>query len=1499
MSLSDMDSTAFAGSDEGSTSHSYETFQQLLPLRTGYPASITKSQPPQIKLKQNKSLFGKLIKSTQALYDHLGEDTWILDRRLETLDKTNLSDEAVVFLASTVPKTPETKQLYRMIDEYLDCPASSRNGSTQFDEVILMIELGVRHILDITMVAIPLFDILARLYEGRFEQGSDISDIDKSIDRHSQAISLAAADPAGRPGLYNNQGTSYLTRFRHLKHPADVDRAIEVLTRAASSVSTDPTLKSTILHNLSIAYITRFRQSGALPDIDAAIKHRSQALFLLPDGHKDRPSRFEGLGIAYHGRFERLGQATDINDAINNHERAINLTPNGNPRKLARLCNLAVAYQSRFQHQGSPEDIQNAIDRLSQVVALAPSSYPELPTVLGNLGSAYRIRFQALSEPSDIEKAVELQSQALSLYSNGDPSSAVCHANLGNAYQSQFQSFGRPEDLQLAIHHKGQAVLLTPDGSIDKPMRLSNLGVSYHSRYKHLGELADLERAIECHEQAVALTPDGHPGLPMRLNSLGSSYRTRFERVGDVTDLERAIEYTGRAVSLTPEGRADYPVWLANLSTVYLDRFVRLSDASDLDTAIDYLGKVMLLTPGGHADSAAWLDTLGIALTRRFKQGGAIEDANQAIEYQTQAVSLTPDGHVGKANRLNNLGNAYHHRFEARGNDYDIDYAIEYQTLAVSLAPDGDVAKTGLLNNLGTSYSSRFAFSGVLEDVDRAINYQDEAVSSTPDWDSLKPARLNGLGNSYFLRFQRLKEPDDLAKSIKYLEQAVLLAPQQHPDRPSLLRNLGSSYQLRFNAFGALQDFDKATTYYDQAIDLLPPDAIEKSNCFTGFGSAYFERYQKFKQRSDIDKAIEYFDQAVELTPASHVSLPFRLHNHCLALKERFVRRDGMLADGKVAIRYLNVAAACLPIGHALLAPVLHDLAEVYLHCYTNFDERENLDKAMKVFQEAANVTTGAPIHRFLTSWNLARQLAFEPDPTSPLKAYKQTMELLHQVVWLGAAVGRRYQDISEHAKVVTEAAAVAIGAEEYELALEWLEQGRSIVWNQMLQLRNPLDELAAVDPGLAQELKEVAGRVDQSSSLEATNTTLLSASTKTIEEAAQEHRRLAERWDKLLDKARHLPGMSNLLRPKKLSELARAAEHSTIVILNVHRKRYDALVIPENTTCVSHVALPNFYETAAESHAELVSSLQHANVRDRGLRRPVFEEIEGENKFESVLASLWDNVASPVLDHLGYLSEPRTDGRLPHITWCATGSLAFLPIHAAGYYDESPSRVFDYVVSSYTPTLSTMLVPHQTPTSFRGILTVGQANTTGCSPLPGTVAELEAIRAQSNGLRYTQFEGDDATPEAIIAAMEVHDWVHLACHGSQNTADPTKSAFHVHGGTLDLATITRKSMNTASLAFLSACQTATGDEKLPEEAVHLAAGMMVAGYRSVIATMWSIHDSDAPLIAEKVYGSLLEGGVPDARKAATALHHAVGRLREVVGEKEYSRWVPYVHFGV
>jgi CHAT domain-containing protein len=206
-----------------------------------------------------------------------------------------------------------------------------------------------------------------------------------------------------------------------------------------------------------------------------------------------------------------------------------------------------------------------------------------------------------------------------------------------------------------------------------------------------------------------------------------------------------------------------------------------------------------------------------------------------------------------------------------------------------------------------------------------------------------------------------------------------------------------------------------------------------------------------------------------------------------------------------------------------------------------------------------------------------------------------------------------------------------------------------------------------------------------------------------------------------------------------------------------------------------------------------------------------------------------------------------------------------------------------------------------ETPITFKGLLGVSQSCTPGQTRLPNTDKELDLIKQFDSSLKIHSLPGKLATVDCVLEGMEQGSWVHLACHAVQHPSSPTESAFYLHDGELTLSKLITKSFHNADFAFLSACQTATGDENLPDEAVHLAAGMLAAGYRSVIATMWSIRDNDAPLIAGEVYPRLVSGPAPDSTMAAHALHHAVKRLRgelQKTGSPGFLSWVPFIHVG-
>lgn len=253
-------------------------------------------------------------------------------------------------------------------------------------------------------------------------------------------------------------------------------------------------------------------------------------------------------------------------------------------------------------------------------------------------------------------------------------------------------------------------------------------------------------------------------------------------------------------------------------------------------------------------------------------------------------------------------------------------------------------------------------------------------------------------------------------------------------------------------------------------------------------------------------------------------------------------------------------------------------------------------------------------------------------------------------------------------------------------------------------------------------------------------------------------------------------------------------------------------------------------------------------------------------------------------------------------IWWCLTGPLSFLPIHAAGIYPDG-RKLSNFAVSSYTPTLNTLLdKPHTQPEqpAQHQLLVVALPYE---SQLPGTAKEVERVVKHAESFRVLTLIESEATVQHISEAMKSSSWVHFACHGAQNTTNPSDSCLLLASHSkLTLSNIIKLQLENAELAFLSACQTATGDEELQDEAVHLAAGMLLAGYRSVIATMWSIDDDIAVEVADEAYRCLFTEYRADPRRAAEALHFAVKTVRqsrEARGKVSLFSWVPFIHMGI
>jgi CHAT domain-containing protein len=257
-----------------------------------------------------------------------------------------------------------------------------------------------------------------------------------------------------------------------------------------------------------------------------------------------------------------------------------------------------------------------------------------------------------------------------------------------------------------------------------------------------------------------------------------------------------------------------------------------------------------------------------------------------------------------------------------------------------------------------------------------------------------------------------------------------------------------------------------------------------------------------------------------------------------------------------------------------------------------------------------------------------------------------------------------------------------------------------------------------------------------------------------------------------------------------------------------------------------------------------------------------------------------------------------------PHIWWCPTGPLTFLPIHAAGPYNKSGPDIMQRVISSYTPTLMALArARDRCPPNPAKMLAIGVTQTpyqSALCPLPSVKPEIESVSAIaiSQQIPLHTVHDSDATVEKVISSLKEFNVVHFACHAHQDQSTPMDSVLYLGDGPLLLSRIASLRLTDVETAFLSACRTAGGSDILPEEAMHIAAGMQMAGYRSVVATMWTMPDSVGPTLVREFYGRVLQGSDVDASRVAGALREAVLVLRK---DKNVplAAWATFVSMGI
>ncbi|KAF6742242.1 CHAT domain-containing protein [Ephemerocybe angulata] len=1098
---------------------------------------------------------------------------------------------------------------------------------------------------------------------------------------------------------------------------------------------------------------------------------------------------------------------------------------------------------------------------------------------------------------------------------------------VGNEFQTRFENSGNLQDIDYAIIANRSALAFIPLDSANRLNALISLATTLVKRIERTGALCDNDDAIMLTREALEMSPGNYDAL----NILGLSLYFRFVRVGELSDINEGISALQNVVSHHPQQDYRLVLLLNTLSAALGGRFQKTGELADLSEGIALLQRAITLIPSNHHLMHCLLNNLGGSLALRFDRSGELSDIAEAITAQRRAVGLIPQGHPALPAYLKLLGKSFGVRFRRIGDLKDITKAIALQQKAVELTPHGHIDLPARLDSLGTMFSLRFRRTEDLSEASEAISLRQRAVYLTSAGDIELPARLCNLGSAFQDRFAITREPSDMAEALLLKRRAVDLTDPDDLELPMRLSTLGNSVRIGCKSTGELSDADEAVSLHRRAVALIPQGHGEVPNLLLNLSNSLTHRFQRTGNLSDLDEAAAVTRRGIESAPPGHP------HRHYLLLRVaetcimRFERTQN-ISDVSESIAAAQRALEIVSPGHVDLAHTHRTLGWVLSRRSELTTDKGDLDASISHYRAAALSTLGSLEIRLDAAKSWAA-LVTHHYPQSPeiLPSFDTALGLLALFAGLDRTVQGRYVQLQNTSGIALNAAAAACAFGREDKALEWLEQGRCLVWSQLNNLRTPLDDLQEHDGALAKKIADVSNRLPGAGSSRDSSSLDMPLSQKiSLEAEARAHMELAREWDELLKTARAIPGFESFLKPLSCSSLTtNLPEEGPIVVINVDQSRCDAIALLSGMDEPLLIALPNFsVEKATKYRTDLKSQLQSRLLRARGpsdSAAPAGESMprgirsakigmHEDHPVRGVLQGLWEDVVKPILNALGISKATEaSEEALPRIWWCPTGPLSFLPLHAAGVYrGTDPESALDYVVSSYTPTVTAITDRvknrRSIDTQVSGLFLTNQPCAPDAPPIHGTTKEVQSIfrRVEESGVRALELEGGDMTVDQCLESMQNYSSIHLACHAAQNAAEPLQSRFLFHNGSLELATILKTNLKDADLAFLSACQTSTGDEKVSDEAVHLAAGMLAAGYRRVVATMWSIGDTPAQEVATDFYDFIIAqrkvdtGTAFDGTLSAHALHHATQRLRGRLGDSENSllAWIPFVHFG-
>ena len=1067
--------------------------------------------------------------------------------------------------------------------------------------------------------------------------------------------------------------------------------------------------------------------------------------------------------------------------------------------------------------------------------------------------------------------AIEIFEKTIDLLGIENGAWENCSEMLARLYWGRWQETSKSSDAESGIKIFESILTIHPNNShVQSGLAMLRNQRAHDKVMLNFQRREESDRSLQMLQNVIVNTAHTDTNLPSRLGRCSSILEERFTYDGCLQDIDVAIELQITALNLPQIASGDIYYYYAELSKYWQKRYYHTRIPSDL----------------ASGEEAARSAVKAAGHTPAFLEAGLIQLA------RTKMIS---------------------YQFGITDNDRVIDDAISDFREAMALRPER--RSNNLLLNIGAALLAKFQVGGSYQAASESIEYLREAVDILRGQkgkgnDPFESTTMSTLAHALATRYQRLSGKEDIDEAIRLYRKLVEDLDEEHVAWIGYVIDLCFALGLRYALTLDGVDIAEAQQRGEYAISNVNERTSlnSKLRLENMLGMIFSRKFTVNKDMKDIEAAISHFKSCQELASAPRGVLDADMRkvatgNLTQALRVKTLSTKAR-NDYMAAIQfYTHVISEYRKNKTQPSLTIFESLADVALSFWRqggNSGSNETPASgfvALRAFQHILQ-NEKTPIQKIDPAIQAAELSYFLSKDREGAKMYsKVAVNSLIEAATLGLSRLDHLRLIKRFSNVPSVGLCYSIlGQDAPERALQEFESARTLVWNRLLDDKSPADSLTTQHPELAQKFDVLRAQLAER------REPISHYDTDRMKFAAPDYYRVALEYTDLLLQIRKLNGFEDfLLTPSNVQFMQGLARDGPIAVVNITPWYSHAILI--QGTNIHNIGLPVRNQDCIDNHKRF----------EEALRKESQDLPAATNLLGQVMQSMWEGIAKPILDALGF-EKPTTKGPLPRMWWVTAGWLNVLPIHAAAMFSDSPGgtildSVMDRVVSSYVPNLRALQFARKKrdtttqrlhPPDLGIALFVQMPKTPGHDPLTNAEREVdEAIRIV--GKSYESVRCDRPRRNQVLQEMQSATIMHFVCHGIADGDDPTKSRLllsdHVTAP-FDVRAWHKAKLDNCRLAYLSACETAmTKNLALKDEALHIADAVLVAGVPDVIATWWRVVDEESVSLASGFYENLVDecGGLDTAR-SGRAIHAVAKSLRD--GGTNPFIWAAYVHFG-